>query len=328
MLWLIGYGEERTFHYTSARLAELGVAFSVADLDRLTSGGRAYWRLTQDHLECGWGGEHFRISRGDVVFQRAYHRELATLPERTYLAEFLEALAVFARRICVVNPPDTATENGLKLLHLDSLRRAGFRIPETIAGTSPQSVASLVSPDGNWISKGCSGVRTRVEALEKEDFGQLGCIASVPSQFQRRVGEYDVRVHMIDSCAVGLQIRTDAVDYRYATSEDKQVEYSSVDVPASIRVRCTEYMNKTGLVFAGFDFRVDSAGWTVLECNPMPGYDFYDSRASGAVSRRLAEFLVARERREDTGDGSVELSLPLEQRLFIGRSRRPRTNHS
>ncbi|MFC7646021.1 hypothetical protein ACFQX6_39555 [Streptosporangium lutulentum] len=45
--------------------------------------------------------------------------------------------------------------------------------------------------------------------------------------------------------------------------------------------------------FAGWDFKRDPQGvhWC-LEVNPMPGYDWYDRRAGGAISESLVGLLT------------------------------------
>ena len=57
-------------------------------------------------------------------------------------------------------------------------------------------------------------------------------------------------------------------------------------IPVAVHASCRIH-NDTG-----WDFKVDAEGrYWCLECNPMPGYSFYDRLGQGAVSRALVELL-------------------------------------
>jgi D-alanine-D-alanine ligase-like ATP-grasp enzyme len=50
-----------------------------------------------------------------------------------------------------------------------------------------------------------------------------------------------------------------------------------------------------GLLFAGWDFKVDSDGtYWCLECNPMPGYSHYDRVCDYTISDALMALLRQR----------------------------------
>lgn len=80
-------------------------------------------------------------------------------------------------------------------------------------------------------------------------------------------------------------------------------------MPDEVARLCAVFCERAGLELAGFDFKLDAAGeWVALEANPMPGFDYYDRRLDGVISRRLIEMLGA-------GPGRRE--------PFIERRRRP-----
>ena len=326
MIWLIGYGLEKTFAYTAERLTALGVEHAIIDLDEVEAATSAHHRFGADGLTVTWNGVSRHLASTDVVYQRVYFRDLGSRTRNAYLCDFLDALSAYLSSIRSVNRPNASSENGLKLLHLARLSECGFEIPQTIAGNDDTRIAASVQPDGKWISKGCSGVRTRVTVVSKEDYGQLESIRDCPVQFQKRIPGDDVRVHFIGRRHVGLRMRTSAIDYRYAASDEWQL-VEPATLPRPIEIKCLEYLTRANITFGGFDFRVQGDRWTVLECNAMPGYDYYDRKVAGAISKMLAELLVDWDRRAVERDDAIRI--PEDSRAcFITADRRPRTNHS
>lgn len=326
MIWLIGYGRESTFRHSISRLAEVGLAFSVLDLDLLETCEVASHEFYRSGLTITFDGVVYEVSCADVLYLRVYRRQLGSAKRSAYQGELLDAIAALSEVAISVNPMSATVENGLKLFHLARLHESGFAIPRTHAGLDGGAAGRVVQPDGRWISKGCSGVRTEVRAVSKEDYGQLDLLPRSPVQFQEHVQGDDVRVHLIGKAAVAVRIRTDATDYRYASRDGHEIDFRLEEIPGNIRVMCREAMSRTGLVFGGFDFRVEGDSWTVLECNAMPGYDFYDRRLDGAISMHLASCLEALERGSRRVPG-VELA-GNSRECFLEAERRPRTNHS
>jgi len=81
------------------------------------------------------------------------------------------------------------------------------------------------------------------------------------------------------------RIRSRAIDYR---STDEHTVHESTEIPSALASIIVEATRRLGLVFAGWDFKVDDKGrYWCLEANPMPGYDVYDRRAEGVISTAL-----------------------------------------
>jgi hypothetical protein len=326
MIWLIGYGLERTFAYTVERLEKLKVEYRVLDLDEIEHATQAHHCLDDDGLAVTVNGETRRLTFEDVVYVRAYVRDLRSPPRTAYLADLIEALGAYTAAVCAINPTTASIENGLKLLHLARLADCKFETPVTLAGTDDERIRHAVDPDETWITKGCSGVRTRVTILSKEDYGQLRSLQHCPSQFQKRVPGDDVRVHVIGRRCIALRMRTSATDYRYSRADEWQL-LEKMSVPLSVEIKCLEYMRRANLLFGGFDFRVLDDRWVVLECNAMPGYDYYDRKLDGAISVAIAEFLQDRARHAASRDETVFVD-DAPRVSFITTDRRPPTNHS
>lgn len=333
MIHLIGYSEESTFNHVCTKAEKWGLEYTVLNMDLLEKASTANLMLSDKFLSLRWDEYSHQIDVGDIVYQRAYSRDLGDDNRNIYLGEFLGALSAFlsVSDVVSVNPMYGGIQNSSKISHLYCLRELGFDVPETLAGTDEKSIKKAVNPNGKWISKGVSSIRTKVESVQKQDFSHIKerLLSRSPVQFQKLISGFDVRVHYFCKEFVAVKIVTDAVDYRYAKREGFEIEYESYDVPLSIQIKCRQYMRDNSLVFAGFDFRVNGSEWTVLECNPMPGFDYYDKKLNGRISNMLFEG-ISKIRNDliDNGDGSVDLTGIADIDLYLGESRRPSTNHS
>lgn len=329
-IWFIGYRGEKTFDYFCKVASKSSLRFGILDLDLLAEASKASVLLTSKGLELTLDSEVFRIGNDSVVFQRMFLRQLANAAHSKLLLEFISAFDAWSARAeaMVVNPIASGGQNRNKLEHILRLRELGFKIPDTIASNCGLIASNSINPDHRWISKGCSSIRTSVETVDKSSFGNIDSLAVCPSQFQTKVDGNDVRVHLVGKRHVSVRISTDADDYRYASKDGFEVEYSETVCPDHILVLAREYARREKLPFAGFDFRVSNDDWVVLECNPMPGFDFYDRVLDEKISQLLIEYLSASATRR-SGDGSVSFpALSPDSKTFISPSRRPKTNHS
>lgn len=327
-IWLIGYMSEPSFQSIADAVLALGQRYGnselqVFDLDTLSDDTVARLSDDLDSLTVDIPNtSEFRIASNDVVYHRATVRSFDDPRVSAAHVAVLPMLLDFLNNNCafVVNRPCAAAQNGLKLYHLASLAQVGFQIPQTVAGTDVSALEQAVQPDGNWISKGCSGVRTRVSVVQRHDLLHFGSVARCPVQFQRRAGGADVRVHATPWGCVALRIVTEDADYRYASRRGFSVEFTVMDVPLDIEIRCREFLRASGMVLGGFDFRVDGSAWVALECNPMPGFNYYDDRCDGAVSELLHDAL---RRLHDRASTVPLVDAESERILFIDQDRRP-----
>ena len=85
------------------------------------------------------------------------------------------------------------------------------------------------------------------------------------------------------------KIEATGIDYRDKSSRSV---HSSTTIPDDLARRIIASTADLGLVFAGWDFKVDDNGnYWCLEANPMPGYDAYDRRSGGQISQSLIKLL-------------------------------------
>lgn len=213
-------------------------------------------------------------------------------PDATGWRNMVAALTFFLDSATgtVVNRPGAHHHNGSKPLHEAWLGRQGFLVPPSITSSERDRLAAFAREHGRAIVKALAGTRGRAEIVKPSAFDDYDPRQG-PVHLQRVVDGYDVRVHMVDGAAFGERIDTDAVDYRDAEADTTHVP---IEPPADLVARMGAASRAMGLLFTGWDFRVDAGGrWWCLEANPMPGYDVYDRRCDGAISEALCDLLDA-----------------------------------
>jgi glutathione synthase/RimK-type ligase-like ATP-grasp enzyme len=87
------------------------------------------------------------------------------------------------------------------------------------------------------------------------------------------------------------RFRSDTIDYR----KDRAAEREMIWLPDELAELLVRRTADQGLLFAGWDFKVDSGGtYWCLECNPMPGYSHYDRVCDYTISDALMALLRQR----------------------------------
>ena len=320
---LVGWSRERTLRRLAEHLREAGREFTLLDLGEVVHASVISIVATPGGMSIVYDGRTTHLEAFDSIFCRVFASPQPTARQRAVhdavISEVLRYLQY--TRATVVNRPRSGAANASKLVQLRDLRACGFRVPETFLSGSPSHVKQRVGASAEWVSKGASGTRTRVAAIDKAVFLTIDSVRKVPSLFQSRVEGDDVRLHVIGEEMIGLRIATCAVDYRYATRMGFEMAVEAIEPPLSIRVACIEYCRREGLIFAGFDFKIDrqTGEWIVLECNPMPGFDFFDDYAEGAIARALERALFSVYRQQQKVLVEREPLIPTTRRPAVDR---------
>lgn len=292
----VGYTTEKTFGYAVDALQARGVSLDVVDLSRIRDCRELRWSVSGGDLLLEIDNDAYSLAGYHAFYQRCYYAEIGDAQRQAVLSEFAAAVNAWLATAggLVINRPFIGESNHSKLYHLAELRTCGFAVPETHLLSDPAIARRRILPDMRWVSKGCSGARSEVRIVDRALYGRFGQLGAVPALFQQKIDGPNVRVHALRRRCVGLRIDCSSVDYRYP-GENDTVEFSLIEVPMPVRVAMQQYLNHSGLAFAGFDFRIDAGtgAWYVLEANPMPGFDYYDRRCGGAITAMLAEALTA-----------------------------------
>ena len=159
--------------------------------------------------------------------------------------------------------------------------------------TSPDAACAFITQHGSVIYKSISGVRSVVGELREADTARLAAIRWCPTQLQQRIRGVDVRVHVVGDELFACEIRSDAVDYRYAHLSGADVELSSIALPDDCADRCVALARAARLPLAGIDFRrTDDGEWYCFEINPSPGFTYYQQATGAPIAAAIARLLA------------------------------------
>lgn len=189
----------------------------------------------------------------------------------------------------VVNRGHGGAHNSSKPLHEAVLTGLGFQVPESITSCDIEELLHFVC-GGPTISKTVCGIRADCVVVTEADLDGFRP-ENGPIHLQRFVSGADLRIHVVADWVIGQRVSSTAVDYRRAGDLDALGVF---DVPPELHELVVAGTQSVGLVFAGWDFKIDTEGeYWCLEANPMPGYSPYDNRCDGAISRELLRYLGA-----------------------------------
>jgi hypothetical protein len=292
MLTAIGLDSDPTLVHFVQAATDIGADLTLLNLRAAVEGE---WRLplgSCEPAEFEFGAARVTLAPDDAVYCRLIDLS-PVLPERETRRRWRSLIGGLAAWLeqsegVVVNRPGHAADNGAKPLHEAWLRQQGFAVPASLTSSNAEQLSAFAAT-GPTIAKSVQGIRADTRAVTPQDF--VGFVAARgPVHLQRRVIGRDLRIHVVGDEVHGESIESDAVDYRTAVAR-----FRAFDVPADLARQLLRATRAAGLIFAGWDFKLDDEGrFWCLEANPMPGYDGYDTRASGAISRSLVERLKSR----------------------------------
>ena len=90
------------------------------------------------------------------------------------------------------------------------------------------------------IYKSVSASRSVVSRLTAEHVSRLDDIRWCPTQFQQHIPGNDYRVHVVGDRVFASEIVSSADDYRFALTQQSQVEIRRFTVPDAVAERCAD----------------------------------------------------------------------------------------
>ncbi len=250
--------------------------------------------LTVDPVVCGSlgvDGAEIDLAAVDGLYLRP--GVPAAGSERAAVHEALWAFSEVTSAI-VLNRPAAMAGNGSKPYQAAQARAVGFATPDTLITTSAEAARDFARQHREVIYKSTSGVRSVVATLDLTDDERLADLETCPTQLQERVPGVDVRVHVVGPLLFACEVRSSAVDYRYAVRDGLDVEIRSTELPPEIAARCLTLAALAELPLAGIDLRRTPDGaWYCFEINPSPGFTYYADATGQPVADAIAELLLA-----------------------------------
>jgi hypothetical protein len=291
VLTAIGLDNDPTLAHFVRQASGTGVSMELLNLRAAVDGE---WNIALgagEVAEFSFSGRTLRLRPEDAVYCRLIDlsSKLGDHRTRRRWRALVSGLAAWLEQSegTVVNRPGHAADNGAKPLHESWLRGQGFAVPATLTSSAAARLAAFCAA-GPTVAKSVSGVRADSRAVTAEDFREFVAERG-PVHLQRRIVGRDIRAHVVAEDVFAELIESDAVDYRTA-----QARFRPFTPPADLAARMIGATRAAGLTFAGWDFKLDDEGrFWCLEANPMPGYDSYDTRATGAISRSLVARLTS-----------------------------------
>ncbi|MGV9312154.1 ATP-grasp domain-containing protein [Streptomyces sp. NPDC003691] len=291
---VIGSPHDRTTVHTVRAARLTGVPHHYFDLVRFLHGGTYHWdsgsrcgRLSDGGTAVDLPGPAVTgiyVRLVDVVDRFAAAERPAAAARLRALTEVLAGVPT-----TVVNRPGGDLSNWAKAYHLNLLGRCGFTVPRSLLTNDEKEARAFLDAVPDAVFKGASGEKTIASAYDPALEAELRLLPHSPVLFQERMAGADVRTHLVGTEHFSERIRSEGVNYQYCRGTKS---FAPVRVPPDIVAKCLAYRAMSGLDFIGFDFMAgDDGRYTVLEANPMPGYDGYDRRLGLRVSRALLDLL-------------------------------------
>jgi RimK-like ATP-grasp domain len=292
VIYIVGLDSDRTFRHFLSYCVRAGTRIEPINLRELADAGD--WRLGLPVDGQSW----LRMGRRTVSLDpiASYYCRLIDLTDVQPSAGsalrwrgMLLGLQAWLEAVpgVVVNRPCARVDNFSKPLHESTFSVFGMKVPASITSSDAGKLSEFAASAPS-IVKAVSGIRGNARLVLPQEFDDFEPRQG-PVHLQRYIKGEDVRAHVLGQYVHAELIRSDAADYRAAT---KLPHYEPWTLPHIVRSRLIEATSAFGLTFAGWDMKLDAAGtYWVLEANPMPGYDGYDARCHGAISKSLLETL-------------------------------------
>lgn len=295
MILIFGSGDDSCIELVVAAARELGVAHRFVDQRGLDDDGEFRLRIERTSVggEMTVGGETIDLSEIRSTYARALGIGSTERSRRFTqgLCEWLDVCDAF-----VVNRPLAMRSNSSKPFQAQLIARSGFRVPTTLITNDPVEVIEFAEHHGRVIYKSISGIRSIVRELQPSA-ARVDRVRGLATQFQALVEGVDVRVHVVGGDIHATEIRTRAIDYRYAARDDELIEHVAVELDPDTSGRCLDVARALELPLCGIDLRRTGSGGTpddyvCFEVNPMPAFSYYERLTGQPIARSLVSALA------------------------------------
>ena len=194
----------------------------------------------------------------------------------------------------VVNRMAAMGSNSSKPYQAQLIRQHGLEAPPTLITTDPHAVLDFYAQHGKIIYKSISGVRSIVQTFDAKDLGRLASIRWCPTQFQQFIEGTNVRVHVVGDEVFATEVKSEAIDYRYAKQQVGQAaRLSAIDLDDEVAGKCIALTKGLGLAFSGIDLKFTPDGRVYcFEVNPCPGFSYFELNSGQAISMAVARYLA------------------------------------
>lgn len=205
-----------------------------------------------------------------------------------------------------VNPPELDERAHHKPLQLETARRVGLRIPDTLITNDPARARAFIDSAGGqgvvfktFMATEAHWRETRL--IGPNDLQALDTVRYAPIIFQHFVPAVaDLRVTIVGDDIFTTVVKSApgayAVDYRMDLAG---AAYRAGQLPARVQAPLMALMKALGLVYGAADFRLTPDGdYVFLEVNPAGEWLFVEDRSGQPITRAVANLLARLDHRE------------------------------
>ncbi len=304
MILVCGMLADQMIELMCARLNDMGYPYFFFDQTQFPGAYQITWEVGHTGV-TGYAtspSETVRLEEVTGVYARyvAYRTEQPPELINKHEQAMVEAenqyalMQLFDLMPCVVvNRPKASVSNDSKIYQQLVIQSAGFLTPKTLATTiAEEAIAFYEACHKNIIYKSISSERSIVQRLTEKDFPRLKLLANCPAQFQEYVEGVDIRVHTVGEEVFPTEMRSEASDYRYATSQGEDLTMRAIEIPPDVAEVCVNLARAFGLVAAGIDLRrTPDDRYYCFEVNPSPAFIFYERATGQPISEAVARIL-------------------------------------
>jgi glutathione synthase/RimK-type ligase-like ATP-grasp enzyme len=303
-----------------ARLVDCGYPYRLLDLGNYPAGFQVKWHWQASSPSGYIAGPDWKLDLEELtgVYIRYLGQEgripppnIAPVALPAVYSEYDTGLMVLLEDLpcAVVNRLGGGMSNNSKAYQALLVRQAGLLIPPTLVTNDPQAADRFYEEfHGEVIYKSLSGIRSIVRRLEPEQLERLSLLRNGPAQFQSYIPGENVRVHTVGDQWFATRVRSEAVDYRYATREGRKVEMEPATIPPAIAESCLQIARQLDLLLAGIDLKETPDGeYYCFEVNPSPGFLYYEQHTGQPISAALADLLHQGSKPQITGERSMPM---------------------
>ncbi len=229
----------------------------------------------------------FELPDGEYgVFQDWRAQYLAARESYALIVSWLKWLEFNGKRI--LNPLSSFDLHFLKPFHIEHLRAKGFPVPQSLCSNDSAQVRNFIESFDRIIYKPIAG-GAYCQEIDKNNLNsqKLETLRNSPVIFQELIEGDNIRVTVVgDKVISSALIETEALDYR---GNEKSLK--SIELPTWIKEMCVQACKESGMLYSGIDLIQNSAGYTLLECNPAPMYLGIEKNLGHNISEAILNFI-------------------------------------
>lgn len=201
-----------------------------------------------------------------------------------------------------INPLSVSHQLNNKPYQLLLATQCGLLIPETVITNDANVVSSFIDKNKRTIYKSISSFYSDNIAIYTTEIDQkiilsdINAISIAPSIYQTLIEkEYELRVTVVGNKVFTAKIDSQKttvskIDWRQGNYDDM---FSEGYLSESTKIKLLNFHNKSGLVYAAYDFIVDKNGKEIfLECNPSGQWLWLEDQPGLAISKAVANELM------------------------------------